>query len=352
MIRSWWALLSRDERDRLVRAHPAALGSLAGLSAVTRSRANERLLARALRSTEGSGPTAEARHALAVRAALRRARARVDPATGVPAVVLLLAFEPQAYEGDGRAVIAVGDPDSADHVAFLVPGMGSTVARTAPRLVAAASTVTAAAALRAPTRPTAAVAWVGYDAPGAEAVLSSEPARRGGDRLAADVRALQATRAVPAHVTVVGHSYGSTTVGSALRDHRLGAHEVVLLGSPGAAVTAAGDLRVPAGHVYVGASSRDPVSYLDFFGTDPTHRRFGGVRFEAESITRNAYRLDADDHASYYAEGSESVRNLAAVVVGDHDAVRVAPYREELPFLPDGINTDPEADREPTGARP
>ena len=94
--------------------------------------------------------------------------------------------------------------------------------------------------------------------------------------------------------------------------------------------------------------SRDPVSYLDRFGKDPSHESFGAVRFEAEDPTRNSWRLDLDDHSKYYNEGTESLSNIVHVVTGDYDGVVRAPYRHEVWLLPDGINSDPETDRDPT----
>ena len=190
---------------------------------------------------------------------------------------------------------------------------------------------------------------MGYDAPELSNVASIAAARRGGELLVTDLQAFQAGRVAPPHLTVVGDSYGSTTAGTAMRRHATGVDELVLVGSPGAGVETARELRVPTGHVFVGASSRDPVSYLDWFGTDPTHERFGAVRFRAESVTRNPWLLDLADHTKYFEPGSESLTNVASIVVGDRDAVRVADYRREAWLLPDGIGTDPEADRVPSG---
>ena len=66
----------------------------------------------------------------------------------------------------------------------------------------------------------------------------SPPGDGGPDRdlLAADVMAVQASRYVVPHLTVIGHSYGSTTTGTALRDHVTGVDDAVLVGSPGANV--------------------------------------------------------------------------------------------------------------------
>jgi pimeloyl-ACP methyl ester carboxylesterase len=173
----------------------------------------------------------------------------------------------------------------------------------------------------------------------------------GADLLVADVLAVQAARDVLPHLTVIGHSYGSTTVGTALRERETGTDDVVLVGSPGPNIDRAAQLHLPAGHVFVGASSRDPVSYLDRFGADPTQASFGATRFQAEDPTRNSWRLDFDDHSKYFDAGSESLANIVDVVTGDYAGVERAAYRGEVPWRPDGINSDPEADRAPTTDR-
>lgn len=285
---------------------------------------------------------------LRVRTELGRIRSRTDPGTGEPLAAQLVVFDPYAFGGQGRAALAVGDVDIADNVAFLVPGMGADVRRGLARLTTNALRVGARARRADPMRTTAVVAWMGYDAPELAWVAADDAATTGAALLATDLRAVGAVRAEPPHLTLVGHSYGSTTVGTALRDHRTAVGDAVLLGSPGANVERARDLRLPAGHVFVGASSRDPVSYLDRFGADPAHEAFGAVRFRAEDPSRNGWRLDLADHSKYFRARSESLDAIARVVVGDDAGVRRAPYRDEMPLLPDGISTDPEADREPT----
>jgi hypothetical protein len=351
LVTGWWTWLTGDERARLVRARPAAVGRLTGLPAVVRDVANRRVLARDL-AVPRPGPTygdwrPQARRwaALAVSAAL--ARVPVDPMTRRPVAVRLVGYAPAAFGGDGRVVVAVGDPDTAENVAVLVPGMDNDLLHSAAGLVDDAARVRAAARRLEPAETTAAVGWLNYEAPGLRSVASAGAALAAGPLLARDLRAV-AGRPVAPHLTVVGHSYGTVAVGVAQRAGPTGASDVVLLGSPGAGVGRAAALNVPPGHVYVGASSRDPVSYVDRFGLDPTHERFGAVRFQAEDPTRNPSRLAVSDHLKYYRPGSESLTNLARVVAGDGDQVDRAPYRHELRWRPDGISSDPETDRRPT----
>lgn len=352
-VRLWWSLLTGDEQQRLVVRSPASVGNLDGLPARVRSTANERVLDDLLAALLCKDSLDEAEqltlaNCLAVRREIDRARHGPRPRRRVDVVVQLLVFDPRAFGGDGRAVIAVGDVDTADNVAFLVPGLDANLRESLNTLVGNAVLLHREAERVAAGMTTAAVAWVGYDAPGLRNVLGDDAAKAGAELLVADVMAVQAARDVMPHLTVIGHSYGTTTAGTALRDHVTGVDDAVLLGSPGAGVERASDLHVPARHVYVGSSSRDPVSYADRFGLDPTHERFGGVRFQAEDVTRNSWRVDLDDHSKYFHPGTESMTNIVGIVVGRYALVGLAAYRDEVPFLPDGINADPEARREPT----
>jgi hypothetical protein len=353
VVRQWWSLLTADEQQRLIVVSPASVGNLDGLPARVRSEANESVLDRLIAQLGSDASLDDAgrltlANCLAVRHQIDVVRRAKDPHSRVGSVVQLLVFDPRAFAGDGRAAIAVGDVDSADHVAFLVPGYGSTVRASLPGLVGNAALLVREAERASAETATATVAWIGYDAPSLLNVARDDAAEAGADLLAADVMAVQASRDVAPHLTVIGHSYGSTTTGTALRDHVTGVDDAVLVGSPGPNVEHVSALHMPSGHVFVGANSRDPVSYVDRFGMDPTHEAFGAVRFQAEDMTRNSWRMDIDDHSKYFEPKTESLSNMVRIVVGSYGQVQVAAYREEWPLLPDGINTDPEADREPT----
>ena len=351
-VRRWWRLLTADERHDLAVRRAAGLGALDGVPLQVRAAANELQLARDIarwsRERPGAGrPPWLLGTCLAVADALALARSRRDPVTGRPLAASLLVYRPAAFGGQGRVAVAVGDLDRVDNVAVLVPGLGTTVGGSLRGLTATATRVTGLARLQAPRERTATIAWTAYDAPNLPQVAGTGAATAGARLLTSDLRGLRAAGAAT-HLTAVGHSYGSTTVGTALRSHGSGVDDVVLLGSPGAGVERASSLRVPDGHVWVGAASRDPVSYLDRFGTDPSHERFGATRFRAEDPARHPVALSLGDHSRYFAPGSESLDNVVRVVVGDEDAVSVATYRRETPWLPDGIATDPEADRDVT----
>ncbi len=210
--------------------------------------------------------------------------------------------------------------------------------------------------------------WIGYDAPDFSGgldgvgVIREDMAEAGGERLADAVDGLRASRpGDPAHLTVVGHSYGSTTTGHAATDHGLHVDEIVLVGSPGPGddVEHARDLGVGEDHVWVGSNSSDPVSMLGDMGwvnggnvdiglgNDPAGDDFGANRFRAESTERAGW-VSMDDHSKYWDPNTESLSNISHIVTGDYDAVQEADHKYD-PWY-DEVQ-DPERDRDPTTVR-
>jgi hypothetical protein len=143
---------------------------------------------------------------------------------------------------------------------------------------------------------------------------------------------------VEQHMTVIGHSYGSTTVADAFARSGMHANDAVLLGCPGTdAARSAADFHVDGGHVYVGAASSDPISYLGTppgvaydilnhtlgdpagpnpgLGLDPAGDEFGSTRFDAEVAGRHG--LDGNHHSHYYEMGGESLRAMTYIATGE-----------------------------------
>ena len=290
------------------------------LAAMTRSSVNERALAADLHHLHGALASApltveQGRRLLsaqAVQGSLDRARSSVDPVTGGPRPATLLAYDPSFGDDGGRAVVAVGDAATADDVAVLVPGLDTDV-EDLGGMVGDAVALSDTASADEPLETTAVVAWLGYDTPEMSNVALPFAAMVGGGLLHRDLRDLAGSRSRPAHTTVVAHSYGSTTAAEAAKS---GApfDDLVLMGSPGVMAFSADALR-PAGHVYVAANSRDPVTWAGWFGPDPAGRRFGATRIRAES--REGSVIDSSAHSQYLDEGTESLDNVARVVVGD-----------------------------------
>jgi pimeloyl-ACP methyl ester carboxylesterase len=361
---AWWAAMTGAEQTKVVTADPKTYGAMDGLPAAGRDKANRILLdndIRDLEAKEKAGTlTDEEKKALAgaraVRAQLDRVGKGVDPVTKQPLTGQLLIYDARAFGGQGRAAIVVGDLDTAQNVSVSVPGLSSDVPSYMDNITGNALNLYDEARRAAPGESTAAVAWMGYDAPGFSNVGSDNAAENGAKLLAADVTGIQASRSGnPPHLTVVGHSYGSTTTAIAASDEGMRVDDIVLIGSPGAGhANTAADLH--AGHVYVGANSSDLVTHFtrseetafawNPLGTDPAGDDFGGTRFQAEAVDRNEHATGIADHSKYYQSGSESLYNIANVVTGNYGDVTTAEARPEWKGIMQ--DTDPEHDRKPT----
>ncbi len=251
---------------------------------------------------------------------------------------------------------------------MLVPGFG-TDAQSAPYQADRAATLYESARFLDPDQSNATVFWIGYDAPDnlpwtgegwdAATVLSDDAAAEGGERLSDTIDGLRAGRdGEPAHLTTIGHSYGSTTTGHAAHDQGLATDDLVFVGSPGVGLDTdgVGDTGVDPDHVWAGANSRDPITYLGNhgwlhlesavgggLGDDPAEDDFGAQRFEAESTSRGSLP-DLDQHSLYFDHDTESLHNLSEIVLGHYDQVSLADHNYD-PWW--GGVQDPELDRTP-----
>ena len=377
-VRAWWRGLAARERDGVLVAAPGVLGDLAGIPARVRHRANSVRLQRDLaglrslrdRSLLRDDEWGLLRNAEAASDALVRASGTTDPRTGEAVPVLLYLYDPGAFEGDGAVAVALGDPDAADDVSVLVPGM-RTDAADVGALTDDAIAVYEAARGADGDATHAALAWVGYDAPDnvplldglagdVVRVVDEGLAETGGALLAVAVDGLRAERArPPADLTVIAHSYGSTTAGHAASDHGLAVDDLVVVGSPGLGgeVRHVGDLDIGDADVWVGAHSLDPVpdladhgalglgSFLGLgLGHDPAADDFGATRFQAESPIERASDL-LGTHSGYFDHDTESLHNIARIVSGHDDQVARAGAISDAWWRPP---TDPERHRTPT----
>jgi hypothetical protein len=325
-VAHWWIVLPADQRRQLLDRRPDLLGRLAGLPADVRDAANRRRLSSALGRLRAEWdrlrralppvvpPSAREVLVQSMLIIAEAAERTLQTLTGRRPPARLLSLE---LGGTGRVVIGLGDVDGADHLAVLVPGMGDDAAHGVPGTVRRADDVLAEAG-RQSVQSTAVLAWVGYAAPGWLQAPFPTRARLGGRMLEDDLAALAAGRTGdPAHVTLVGHSYGSTVVGAALRSGARRADDVVLLGSPGVLADEVGGLGLAHRDVYVGEAALDPVADLGAFGRDPGDAAFGATRIRVDGPPGLLWRdrlLAA--HSQYFDPGSESLRNIARVVVG------------------------------------
>jgi pimeloyl-ACP methyl ester carboxylesterase len=310
----WVRWLSASQIDHLIATRPELIGSHPDAGFADRYRANVEAIRR---------------HALGDVAAMIRLSERTEGALlGTPLAVpaawqtsvwrrhqhellarvearrTFLSFDPV---GDGTMVEVFGDLELARHVAVVVPGITNSqfdyergFARDAFGLWAGDDDV-------------AVIAWLGYDTPGA-GPFGTWPTTP--DALSVDEAVtgdwLVATRP-DAHVTVIGHSYGSVVAARAAADG-LAADALVLVGSPGVPLHDADAAKLrEGGVVWASLAEGDPIAdlaslpvvsnYPDdahgaahglLHGINPVHLDFGAVPLAP---------FEGTGHSAYFAAG-------------------------------------------------
>ncbi|MFF5535024.1 alpha/beta hydrolase [Streptomyces cinerochromogenes] len=246
---------------------------------------------------------------------------------------------PEAYllgfsaEKDGRAIVANGNPDTADHQAVYVPGTTSDL-NSIEGNINRMTNLWDVAHSKSGGQSVSTITWLGYDAPD-EVVKDARHdsyAHNGAPAFNKFLDGLEASHSgdTPPHRTVIGHSYGSTLIGAAAQKGTLNADDVVFAGSPGVLVSGADEMDVPKGHVWNEEGGSDPVPELgrSFLGGDgtiiPSDPDFGA----------NQMATNTHGHGGYWDPGSKSLLNQALVVVGKGDNVELKPSYG--PFGPPG----------------
>jgi hypothetical protein len=222
----WWRELSQKDRERLISEHLAELGNLNGIPSAARDVINQQVLTddlgRVMNSASQHGVSKEQvpanpgfyglsatdvtryRNALKVQEGLNHQRGS-DPELSRQRPVMLLRYEPLADRSQGRAAIAIGNPDYADNTTVIVPGTGNSVEsgwlsdghNDAMNLWDQANAAD-------PNSTHSVISWMAYDAPDGffdMRIANPDLARTGGDLLAADVNALGVTHRETSNIT-------------------------------------------------------------------------------------------------------------------------------------------------------
>ncbi|MFC7535310.1 alpha/beta hydrolase [Actinoplanes sp. GCM10030250] len=309
-VRRWWDGLTAAERNWVLATEPGSIASTDGIPASDRDLANRLLLEQQRGDLDrqlGEGDRARLR---GLRDGLDELGARLEDDAGPRAYLMRL-----DVGGDGRAVVALGDPDRARHVLTHVPGMTSDLGSFGGELTRAERVAVRAAEL-GPAESTSAVLWLGYDAPDfVHEAFSDRQARDGALELRRFQEGLVATHdGPPADRTVLGHSYGSLVVGRAATGGPLETDRVVFVGSPGVGVDSAADLTVPAERVWSSTSRTDVIRLAAvppgpelWFGRDPSTPGFGGQTFGSQP--------DAG-HLGYWDRGRPALDAMATLTLG------------------------------------
>ncbi|WNV76223.1 alpha/beta hydrolase [Geodermatophilus sp. DSM 44513] len=276
---AWWSVMSPAQQLAAIARDPAAVGALAGVPAWARDRANRVLLAQAV----AGGTGADADTATAIAHEIH------DRETAGETVQLL-----ELDVREGLVALAVGDLDTADSIALLVPGVGTDAVGDLDDLVEDVTAIGDAALSVDPHQSVAALAWLSYRPPNADVgALRTDAAEKGGRALDRTVNGIAASRSgAPARTTVVAHSYGTVaTHWAAQQPGDLPVDNVVVIGSPGMPAAAA---ELEADQVYEASSLTDPVVLSDWHGIPTYVDGFGAVELPVDWDTGHSEYLDPD----------------------------------------------------------
>ncbi|MEU7055153.1 alpha/beta hydrolase [Streptomyces sp. NPDC046197] len=367
----WWKGLSAEDRAAWISMRPDSVGALDGLPATVRDEANRMVLAEAHGVAQGGydawlknhpeprryetyvnlhtgmqGGKVETQAWKDWEEARKNARGRLD---GMEAIQkrfdnyadeskrpYLLGFDDK---NNGRVIISIGNPDTADNVATYVPGTGTKLS-SIDGDIRRAELLQDRASFTDPTHKTASIMWLGYDAP--QSLLGDATDAKYADAarepLSNFLTGIDTTHHGSVNSTVLGHSYGTLVAGETMRDHPdLPVDNAILVGSPGVGVNHAKDLHIGADHVWAATAENDlvnlapppagtlaplnPMAYWRLFndhsvmyGNDPTSDEFGGRTFNVADGKLPGTDGLMPAHSQYW-EG-DSLTNMAKIVTG------------------------------------
>ncbi|GGS24908.1 hypothetical protein GCM10010252_75000 [Streptomyces aureoverticillatus] len=383
--KAWWDNLTKEQREEYLAVYPDVIGNLDGIPAVVRDEANRENLQLVIGKLEGQ----DDEKSRTMLAGLRGIDTKLQSGSHPPMFLLGI-----GDEGNGRAIVSYGNPDTAKNVAAYVPGLGTKLDDKFAGGTLQRAQDTALGAMEADKSSTvASIVWLGYDAPQLPAselldnadVMVQDQAKTGAPAYNEFMAGISATHEnSDPHITAIGHSYGSLTVGQAAQQQGgvPGADDIILVGSPGTGADSAKELNVGKGHVFVGAADNDIVTKLPshdeargmatgaagggsagfvlgtgmggpvggviggtagavvggiaghmaqdaqtdpsqiWFGTDPAHEDFGATRFKV-SDGLPLVEGGVDAHTNYFNPGKDqmSADNIANIVVGKFDEI-------------------------------
>jgi hypothetical protein len=345
----WWKSRTIQEQQRVIREHPEWIGNRDGVPFAARDEANRAVLgvdrdrlvaiqaqlnARLSGSWLGGTLTNDDEALAHVEAKLASLDA-IDQTLARDGDRQLLLLD-LSHER-AQAAIARGDVDNADNVAVFVPGLTANVNGSMKDYDHEMDQLQHRAELEskranpAGSSTTATVTWIGYQAPqlgwdliGDNSVADDHAAQVGAAQLVPFLQGIGGARDHDAHLSLLGHSYGSTTAGLALKQST-GVDDVVFFGSPGIGTNNVEDRSVPGGHTYYIEASWDFVGDLGYFGIDPTH--LDGIEHASAKASTIVDPMSGEirhfagvtGHDSYLVDDSTSQYNMSVVVAGVPD---------------------------------
>lgn len=348
-VASWWSQQSDANKKWLIEHYPEKIGNLNGVDGASRNKANRIVLDQKLADLPGEiarldaeaadAPSPAAREKILERKAKlqheldeltvvqQTLKKGTDPTTGkggdgVPRQLLGL----DTSGRNVKAIVAQGDVDTADHVGVVVPGLHTNVGKNLDAYDNRATDLYKNAKLQTkPGETVAMVEYLGYDAPQVEPeAITTKYAEEGAVGLAGFLNGMDASRehgAGDTHITLFGHSYGSTTSGMAATLVNEGVvDDIVLAGSPGAGVQHVSEYHVPEGHAWVSAAPY-PYDVVQGLGTDFNFGKnpdtMGGFNRLSGDVGPAPAKYDPVGlHMEYFTDKTQAQYEIAGVMAG------------------------------------
>ena len=336
-IAAWWGSLSPQQQEELIKKYPEIIGNLDGVDIKTRDRVNRSLVDGMLteaRDRERQTHDDLVHLGMTSHSYANRYSKALDDVEDLEVLQEVLKDRERKLlvcdrSGERlKVAIGIGDFGTAEHVGVFVPGMGTTVRGSLLNYVTKSEGLnTTAQGLRKSSYAT--VAWLGYDAPlSIPNVANTHRANAGADRLENFLEGLKATfeeKEKKVHLTLLGHSYGSTTSGIAASHVQPNVvDDLVLFGSPGSGVQLGAEYRVPEGHRWVSAVPYygDIVQGIGTdinFGRNPTEMpafsHISGDATEGETY-HTIPQGPFGNHSTYLEDKTETQKDMARIMAG------------------------------------
>lgn len=347
-LHDFWEGLTAEEKEALFAAEPG-IGNRDAIPVIDRNHFNERQLLALQEAEEDHRLSLQAQHTewrngfpanqyrygqgVGDNAAYLAWKKEVDASTtaldGYTAVTKAMAGGPSGdpprflmgIDSSDRAIIASRNPDIAENVATSVPGTGTSLEGMEGGVRRSEAMMTQAEKTGGTT---SLITWFGYAAPaGLSDATDVKYADRGASSLGNFQQGLRVTHdGPPSHNVVVGHSYGTTVVGTAVTESTpLPVNDVILVASPGANADGVGDFNLAGvphdqtgSHVYATAALGDPVplySGTGDFGPNPDGPLYGSTTFHSDA------RAPWEAHSSYWDLGDSSLINMGLIISGN-----------------------------------
>lgn len=345
-VAAWWASLTDAEKEHLIQTQPATIGNLDGIDGTSRDKANRAQLNADIAATQKELDKAKAEYNSDEAESQRKLgnaekankvdelQKKLDELNNLHSSIegenrQLLVYDPATGEKGHEvlhAAVAVGNVDTADHVSTFVPGMTTNVKDNMEGYTGDMENLKNASERKLQETgqggSVATIVWQGYDAPpGLGDASSTDRAEVGAKDLKSFEEGLHDSRTAVGNapdLSVLGHSYGSTTASQAMNEVRPGVvNNFMMYGSPGYMGSGAYDFNVPSGHTYAMRYSNDAIIPAgNSLGNDPMND--SNIKHLDPGKAEHSWpNQGISAHSDYLDDGSQAQKNLADVVTNN-----------------------------------